>query len=75
MLVIGIYINQSRAGLVIETPHPLQYELRNSQGKLIVTGNKLMQPTLTIDVQRLTQGDYTLKLHIQGQNVVKKITL
>jgi len=75
MLKIGIQINQSTGGLVIETPHPLQYELRNSLNKLIVTGNKLGQPTLTIDVQRLIPGDYTLKLYIQGQTLVKKITL
>ena len=75
MLKIGIYLNQSTTGLVIETEHPLQFELRNSEGKLLVTGNKLHQPSITVDIQRLEKGAYTLKMYIQGQTVYKTIDL
>lgn len=75
MLKIGIYINQSKTGLVIETAYPLQFELRNCAGKLIVTGNKLLQPLVTINIKRLASGTYTLTIYIEGQTVFKTIEL
>jgi len=72
---IGIYTDPSGFFLIIETPVELQFELRDGNGKLLITGNKLRQPSVSINIKRLAKGSYTLKLNIDGQQVFKTIEL
>jgi len=72
---IGIYIDPSGSFLIIETPSALQFELRDSNDKLLITGNKLRQPSLSISIKRLIKGSYTLKITIDGEVVSKTIEL
>ena len=72
---IGIYIDPSKSFLIIETPAELAFELRDSNEKLLVAGNKLKQPSVSISIKRLGKGNYTLKLTIDDQEVYKTIEL
>jgi len=72
---IGIKIDPSGSFLVIETPCELQFELRDSAGKLLILGNKLRQPSVSINIKRLAKGSYTLKLYVEGEQVFKTIEL
>ena len=72
---IGIYIDPTRSFLIIETPSALQFELRDGAGKLLITGNKLRQPSVSISIKRLSPGAYTLMLIVDGEHVYKTIEL
>jgi hypothetical protein len=72
---IGIYIDPSGSSLVIETSSELQFELRDGNDKLLITGNKLGQPSVSINIKRLAKGSYTLKLYVEGQHVYKSIEI
>jgi hypothetical protein len=75
MQKIGIYTDPSRSLLIIETPSALQFELRDSSDKLLITGNKLRQASLSINIKNLAKGSYTLKINIDGGQVYKTIEL
>lgn len=72
---IGINTDPSGSFLIIETPGELQFELRDAAGKLLITGNKLRQPSVSINIKRLGKGTYVLKLNIDGEQVYKTIEL
>ena len=72
---IGISINAPLKLLIIETPAALQFDLCDSSGNLLVTGNKLHQPSISINIARLAKGTYTLKLYIDGEQLYKTIEL
>ena len=72
---IGIYINAPLRLLIIETPAALQFELCDSNGNLLVTGNKLQQPNISVDISRLAKGSYVVKLHVDGEQLYKTIEL
>jgi len=72
---IGIYINTPLGLLVIETPAALQFELCDSSGNLLITGNKLHQPSISVNIARLAKGSYTLKLQVDGEQLYKTIEL
>jgi len=75
MQKIGISIDTQNSLLVIETPGEFQFELRDSEGKLLITGNKLQQPSISINIKRLAKGSYQLIITIYGEKVVKTIEL
>ena len=72
---IGIHTDEAKSLLIIETPSELQFELRDGNDKLLVTGNKLHQPSVSINIKRLAKGTYTLKINVDGQQVYKTVEL
>ena len=72
---IGIRIDTQNSLLVIETPAELQFELRDTEDKLLITGNKLRQPYINVSIKRLAKGSYKLILTIEGEKVFKTIEL
>ncbi len=75
MQKIGIRTDPARSLLIIETPSELQFELRDSTGKLLVTGNKLRQLSISINIKRLPKGTYTLHITVDGEQIYKTIEL
>lgn len=75
MYKIGIHVDTAKSLLVIETSAELEFELRDSKGNLLVTGNKLQQPSVSINIKRLPKGTYRLALNIDGEQVYKAIEL
>jgi len=72
---ISIYTDPEKKLLIIETPFTLQFELRDIAGKLLVTGNKLKQPSIGINIKPFIKGTYTLKIIIDGQQEYKIVEL
>ncbi|HVX48783.1 MAG TPA: T9SS type A sorting domain-containing protein [Chitinophagaceae bacterium] len=75
MQKISIYTNASHTLLIIDTPVELKFELRDNNGKLLVTGNKLNQPSIAVNIQRLTKGAYLLTIFMEGETLQKKLDL
>jgi len=72
---IGIYTDPSKTFLIIETRAELAFELLDHNEKLLITGNKLQQPSISINIKRLPKGSYTLRISIDGERVYKTIEL
>ena len=72
---INLYTQEEGAYLIIETALELQFELRDENRKLIMTGNKLQQPAVKLDIRQLVRGKYLLRLDYEGLTIFKWIDL
>ena len=72
---IGIYTDSAGEFLIIETPSEIQFELSDAARKLLVTGNKLQQPYVRINIKNLLPGNYLLKINYEGLTLYQRISI